>query len=50
VAFNSNFTQVDGIAKFTSFSEIEEILLAQSRDNFSQMTPAEFFRIQDLYD
>ena len=45
--FSENFTKIDGQS---TFSEIEDILLSQSRDNYSQMSPADFFRIQDLYD
>jgi hypothetical protein len=45
--FSDNFTKIDCQ---TTFSELEDILLSQSRDTYSQMSPADFFRIQDLYD
>lgn len=29
---------------------MEDVLLAQSRDTFTQLSAAEFFRLQDLYE
>jgi hypothetical protein len=49
-SFYKNYCEFDGRIRSLSFNEIEEVLLAQSKDSFNQMTPSEFFRIQDLYD
>lgn len=44
------------LANFASLKEkdnlfsIEEVLLSQSKDKSGVMTPAEFFRAEDLYD
>ncbi|CDW78298.1 UNKNOWN [Stylonychia lemnae] len=48
--FYKQFAELKYFQSSTNFSEIEDVLLAQNKDPLGQLSPQEFFKIQDTFD